>query len=403
MLKQIKSEFVPFFMAFIAVGTIIGFLVFPTDLYYIALALFAIAGLSGGNFNINWHYIILFFGAFLSLVTNDAAPIFRAWERLFFFILISIPISPFLTSGKLYIYRLRALKYMLVFSVIIGIGSFAAYLLGINYMVNFIDGNNTVTNVGWFGGITVHSMLLGPTTALGATFAMWYMTGTTFKNILYKYMSYGFVFACFASTLLSASRSSSLACIVGCTIVYIYRNGMGKSNVLTGLIGLLLIGVLLQPLIEPFAQGVLVKQNANVEAGSIFSSREGKWVNRLEEFVSNPIVGSGFATVNVHSDDYSNNGIIEPGTSWLAVLSMLGIIGVFCIYKIVFAPIMKLYRSGPNRTGILLLGLFAVFFLHMMTEGYIFAGGNFMFFYFWLYIGALHAYLNDPTFEILEQ
>ena len=52
-----------------------------------------------------------------------------------------------------------------------------------------------------------------------------------------------------------------------------------------------------------------------------------------------------------------------------------------------------------NRNDALFFGIFCVFLIHMSTEGYIFAGGNFMFFYFWLFVGSVHAYIKTPNYK----
>lgn len=400
LIQQIKSNKVAFMLAFVAIATIVGptFRIFNTYVYYAAMAAFFVLNIGGKGLGFNATYILLILGALASLMFNDVPPVFNAWQRLAFFILMSLPISPMFSNEKFCDNRLKALNFVLWLSAGVGIASFFCYLLGINYMVNFVTGENSVNNAGWFGGITVHSMLMGPVSALGATFMTWYATGKTFSSKRNKYIAYGAVFLCLAAAMLSASRGSTVAAIIGCAVVYILRNGKSGSRMTSSLIGLLFIGMVAQPFLQPFSDLVIQKQEANVASGSTFSSRESKWDNRMDEFMSNPLVGSGFCTVGVKTDDYSQGGIVETGTSWLAVLSMLGIVGVISIFLIVFKPIFTVYHR-MNRTDVLLFGIFCVFLLHMATEGYIFAGGNFMFFYFWLFIGSVHAYLKTPNYE----
>lgn len=387
-------------LAFVAVATIVGptVRIFNTYVYYAAMTAFFAFNIGSKRFSFNPTYILLILGALASLTFNDVPPVFNAWQRLAFFVLMSLPISPMLSNNKFCMNRMKALNFVLWMSAGIGIASFFCYLMGINYMVNFFTGENSVNNAGWFGGITVHSMLMGPVSALGATFMTWYATGATFRTKRNKYIAYGVVFACLAAAMLSASRGSTAAAIIGSAVVYILRNGKSGSRMTSSLIGLLFIGMVAQPLLSPFTDMVMQKQSENIASGSTFSSREIKWENRIDEFVSNPLVGSGFCTVGINTDDYSQGGIVETGSSWLAVLSMMGIVGVISIFLIVFKPIFTIYRR-MNRTDVLFFGIFCVFLLHMATEGYIFAGGNFMFFYFWLFVGSVHAYLKTPNYE----
>ena len=400
----IRQNVIPFILAFVAVCTIIG----PTAsfiniyVYYAAMALFAITSLGNDKLSFKITYIFLLLGAIASLIANDIPSLFNAWKRFLYFILMSIPISPMIESRLLRIRRLKAFHYILWFSAFIGVSSFFCYLMGINYMYNFMSGEYSVNLAGWFGGITVHSMLLGPVSALGATYMAWYSMCTHLSSKRNRLILLICVFLCIAAAMLSASRSSTVAAIIGCVVVYMLRNGKVGSKITGSLFGLLLIGILIQPLLEPFSAMVMEKQNSNVVAGGTFESRKGKWQNRIEEFESNPLFGCGFAVVDVNSGDYSDNGVIEPGSSWLAVLSMLGIVGVICIWVIVFQPMIRIYKRC-NKRDVLFFSIFCVFLIHMFTEGYIFAGGSFMFFYFWLFAGSVHAYLKVPKFNLFNQ
>lgn len=397
--EQVSQHKLPFLLAFVAVATIVGPLapIFNTNVYYAAMGLFVLCSLGRGRFTINFTYILLILGAVASLTFNNIPPVFEAWSRLVFFVLMSIPISPMIENNLLRTNRLKALNFMLWFSVAVALASFACYLLGINYMVNFVTGDNAVNNAGWFGGITVHSMLMGPVSALGATFMTWYATGHVFKISRNRIIAYVCIFICVASAMLSASRGSTVAAIVGCGVVYLFRKGKSGPKMAGALISFLFIVLIAQPLLKPFSDMVMQKQYENIELGGTFSSRSNKWENRMDEFASSPIIGSGFCTVSIDSHDFTYGGIVEPGTSWLSVLSMLGLVGAVCIWKIVFDPAWKLCKT-MNRTDVLFMGIFCVFLLHMATEGYIFAGGNFMFFYFWLFVGAMHAYRKTSNY-----
>lgn len=396
----IKQNILPFILAFVAVCTIMG----PTApfinayVYYAAMMIFAITSIGRGNQSLNVTYFFLILGAVFSLLTNNVLPVFNAWQRLAFFILMSVPISPMIESQLLRERRLKTLNFMLWLSAFVGVSSFFCYLVGVNFMYNFVSEEYSLNNAGWFGGITIHSMLLGPISAIGASYLTWYSTGTNFPNRRKKYIVFACIFFCIAAVMLTASRGSTAAAIIGCVVIYILRKGSIGSKMTSGIVGLLLIGILIQPLLKPFSAMLISKQELNVASGGTFESRQGKWQSRIEEFESNPLFGSGFATVGDKSGDFSDNGIIEPGSSWLAVLSMLGVIGMICIWIIVFKPMIKIYKRC-NRNDVLFFGIFCVFLIHMATEGYIFAGGSFLFFYFWLFVGSVHAYLKSPDYK----
>ena len=62
----------------------------------------------------------------------------------------------------------------------------------------------------------------------------------------------------------------------------------------------------------------------------ILDSRSNLWDDRLREFTNYPIFGVGFAEIDIiHDNNYTKDGVIELGSSWLGLLSMLGIVGYF--------------------------------------------------------------------------
>ena len=94
--------------------------------------------------------------------------------------------------------------------------------------------------------------------------------------------------------------------------------------------------------------------------------------------------------------DYDNyTGTTETGSSWLALLSMTGLIG-FSIFCSIFFPIVRLLKTKALKTrtsgeAALLLPLVAIFFTTMFTEGYVLAGGSFFCYFFWLLLGVSYS------------
>lgn len=158
------------------------------------------------------------------------------------------------------------------------------------------------------------------------------------------------------------------------------------------------------PLWERAADGVIKKQEGNVKAGSQFNSRGSKWDARIEEFAGSPVFGVGFSAQDPDGkDEYDKrNGTIEPGSSWLAVLSMTGAVGFVLIVLMLVFPLFYL-RDNPNPFNALLLGLLVFFFLSFIAEGYIFAGGNPLCFIAWLVFGcandAREGYFEEEDLE----
>ena len=92
------------------------------------------------------------------------------------------------------------------------------------------------------------------------------------------------------------------------------------------------------------------------------------------------------ASVNVFAAELGMNGeTIESGSSWLSVLSMTGIIGFLIIMRIYSKSVISAYKFGKDPLLISILTLLSV---NMFTEGYIFFGGSFLAFLFWITIGV---------------
>lgn len=166
------------------------------------------------------------------------------------------------------------------------------------------------------------------------------------------------------------------------------------------MIGLLVLSAILTIPIAGIAfKGVINKQeNRNAQSTSL-NSRQGKFDSRIEEFKSSPILGIGFSSVNPESGDADPiTGRIEPGTSHLSVLSMLGLLG-FAVYVAILYKAYANTRSVRTLHSRFVFSCFIAFFVHAWFEGYIFAAGGFLAFLYWLILGQC---IDCPTaFKLL--
>ena len=152
------------------------------------------------------------------------------------------------------------------------------------------------------------------------------------------------------------------------------------------------------PLYSDFAQGVITKQQANEASGGTFSSRDVKWKNRIAEFEKSPLCGIGFASISLDTEEggmTNRTGVVEPGSSWLAVLSMTGILGAIPIALLLIGTLFRLLkkiRIQANYNLVILFVLLFVCIVHQFFEGYALAGGSYLCFFFWLLLGAADGY-----------
>ena len=239
-----------------------------------------------------------------------------------------------------------------------------------------------VSKVGGFGGLTRHSMLLAPM----STFALVYIC---YKALPTKNLWYWFLcIPCAACILFAASRSAFLSgCFGILTMIYVFAKK--KTQLVKIFVSLFIAITISFPLWSSALKGLEQKQLGNIESGGMTSSRNTKWNNRIYEFWENPVTGMGFCACDQQFiNDYDKTtGTIESGSSWLAVLSMTGLLG--------FIPFMILmYRSVKNilfyktKDSPLLIGLLSTLVMHMFAESYIVAGGSQLCFIAWMIIGC---------------
>jgi O-antigen ligase len=278
----------------------------------------------------------------------------------------------------------------------ITLASFTGYFWGINY-VEMREDWDVPTH---FGGITVHSMLLGPIASISMCYALYLAVGKEISKKK-KYLFAFIAFISFLTALLAASRSALLGGLVA--LLYLLfdlnKNHMGRWT--KNLILMLLLFAVSFPIWSQFTTKMMQKSEYGVEQGSVLSSRENLWDSRIKEFKSSPFIGVGYAAASEKIDGMINksNGQIEPGSSWLAISSMLGIFGLIPFIFLFGRNLSDLYKDNSKYSA--LLGSVLVFFaVHMFAEGYIFAAGGIMFFFLWLTIGTALAYLRTRKIRL---
>lgn len=385
-----NSHKLGFFLSLALCCNVLGFMpTIPQPIIYILLLGCSIYSLTRKG-DCNMLILLLLLYIPIELLLAQPLPLFRSWERFLMFVLLLISVSPMLNCLTLRDMRWQMLQMVLYTCVIIGVGSFGARFLGINYMIKNKYQLLNDDMVGLFGGLTTHSMLLGPISGIGAIF----LCTLAFKTKRSIY--WVGVFLCIMSVLFSASRSALFATLAG-VIVALYKLSKTRRRFVKILVGISLLGLCTFPIWESATLGVITKQQKNIASGGQFSSRQKLWNDRIEEFKSNPILGVGFVAIGPNHINSVNKktGVIEPGSSWLSILSMTGIIGTLILIPILFSSFLTVWYSNSTCSP-LLVGLLTLLFVHMIAEGYIFSAGSFLCFSLWLIMGCANdqKYIN---------
>lgn len=358
---------------------ILGFLEFNVDTI-ILLGLMTLSFVIFGLFKsltANKLYLIYFVYLLINIILTHPPIVFKSWLRLGLFIGLLLCVAPVFQNNDMRIFRIQCFNYLIIFCIPLSVISFFCYFLGINFAQYTFS--RDISIAGAFSGLFKNSMLLGPISAISACYCFWSLLNT--KN---KYWVFLFI-PCIGACLFSASRSAVYGCMLGCISMLLYS---GKTTkIIKQLLILSIITCITFPLWEGALSGINQKNSANESLGQ-YGSRTEKFEARIEEFESSPLLGIGFASINPNGRDTydATTGVVEPGSSWLGVLSMTGIIGfifVITMYINAFTSIRKCKSTNAN----LFLGLMIFLTFHEIFEGYLLAAGSTLCFISWLILG----------------
>lgn len=386
---RVNIGWIPFLFAAIMSAKVLGFSLGPIDMISYGL-LIVTAGYMVAK-GLQTDKLSLIFIAFipLSILLAQPNPVFRSGMRYVLFLLLFIVVSPFNKSLQARIFRSQVMKGVFLCCAAISIASFFCYFLGINLMRNSYSGElmdyYMEDKAGTFGGITVQSMLLAPISGIGAL-ACCYAQMKTHKKIFWALAA-----MCMGSLLFAASRSALMASLAGLGSSFFFFSNRVNKQVQRIIVVLALLFVT-NPLWNSALEGITQKnQGTEITTGVNTDTRMGKWQIRIEEWKDSPIWGIGFVAVSDRDNYGPTTGEIEPGTSWLAVLSMTGIMGFFLFCRIFYRALKNsLFMRTPE--GALLGGALVLVGVHMVAEGHVFSAGSFLCFLVWLIIGCATDY-----------
>lgn len=398
--KFISNNWPEIVVALAAAAKVIGFMPVLNPVYIAVMGILFVYGLMrGGRLNL---WMATFYAACaLSIIISNPPAVFRSWERLGLFVLVTGALFPLFSSRKADEVRFKILLLTLWICTLTGVASFFCYLAGINYATQ-ITLEDMYEMVGLFGGLTRHSMMLGPMAAIGCIWLVYCTFGLKKRSRMIKIVTWSALVCCFLALLLSASRAAVLAAVAGIVVMLFLKTGRRYGYTVKILAGVVVLAAITFPLWSNYSGMLVEKQTRNEAEGSMMSSRTKKWDSRIAEFEEHPLFGYGFDAVDWSKEDeiYVNDqGIVEPGTTWLAVFSMTGLVGAIPFYILVLGIAWRLWKYEKKTTtpfAALLLGLLVMSVVHQYAEGYALSAGSYFAFYFWLLLGVCAVY---PKFE----
>lgn len=329
----------------------------------------------------------------ITILLSQPDPVFQSWLRLASYSAFFAIGSPLFQSDYARQFRRDSFITICCICVFIGVGSFFAYFLGYSAQAERAIEEGIDTNlydVGRFSGIAKHSMSLGPLAGIGAMFFAYQAIITKKKRFYLGTIS------CIGSVMFAASRGAFIATLAS-ALYLLYKFSASKAKFVRYILNVCICGILTFPIWGPAMDGLETKQASHNDDTELFDSRSEKFGYRIQEFASSPIWGVGFAAIDPQFGDkyIRTKGIIEPGSSWLAIFSMTGLIGFIFFFRM-YKRSFDIMNRSKEQISALLVSVFILVSVHMLVEGYIFATGNPLCYYVILFIGRGYDMLyND--------
>ncbi len=241
---------------------------------------------------------------------------------------------------------------------------------------------------GDFTGVMGHSMILGPIAGYVAVLSLVRLMSRGSLLWIIPLANAWFV------AMLASSRSALAAAAFGTFVIItlnLRRHILLTSAILAATTALAIAPDTSLTLVAQFLPNSMTEGLANK---SWNNSREMHWNARWEEFLSSPIAGVGFASAwDGAAGVDEETGSVEPGSSYIAILSMTGCIGVAASVAFALSFIYRVLRSWhkiASSNRLCIGGLAAFWFVHLGAEGYVYAVGSLLSVTLWLWLGCLN-------------
>jgi hypothetical protein len=235
----------------------------------------------------------------------------------------------------------------------------------------------------YFTSFMNQSMLLGPIAGLGVVIA-------SARALHGRSWRWGLLAAFGLVPLLaSGSRLAALAtCAAGCSLL------IRRKPILGGVFALLVVLAIVRFLAttgnKPIDNDSVSFTNALAKKG-IGDSRSELWQARIDEFKSSPLIGIGISMGRDSGTFKNAQGSIrvEPGSSYLAILSMTGALGTIAFFSALGMLLYGFYtnQSMPPLEKDILSVVGILLAVHGVAEGWILGFGHPLCFLFWLWLG----------------
>lgn len=359
--------------------------IIPEAVYYGTFAATLLWMVFKGGFTFSYTWLPFLIAIFLSVLVNDLPADYQVGFRIIAFLSLTFVVGPFIMNPLMVVCRRLLFIHTLTFIRWLVILSFLAWIINPNLVYRDND----------FEGFACYSMMIGLLSGISFIYSLYRFNLPS--NTFSRYLEVGIAVASLGILVLAGSRSALGSSMLAAAFFYsrLYRHHMLRLGRV--LFTVLCLAVLTSGFWWSYTEALRTKMENSEKAGSVTSSRDILWEDRINEFKAFPFFGVGFATINM---DYAKIGMkgggsIEPGSSWLFLLSSMGLAG-FLSFSIPFSRILYLLfaKDSVGVNGYFLGSLLFLFLFHMIFEGYIIASGAYPCFFLWLLLSECNKIVN---------
>lgn len=341
-----------------------------------------------GPYTVDWPLGLYLCVCVLSVVVCRPNPSFMAGPKLALFVLMLGAIGPLVGSEGLGAMRRRLWRLLLRGLRVIVVLSFIAYVAAA-----IVDVHSSLYDYIPYAdrnGITNERIMLSVISALVVVDALWKATlagATPRRRRLW-------LIALAAAAVLTLMQAASRMALIGCVASMLYVAVAHRRYILARRKALFIAAagatLILALGTAFFSQDILLKIFWDFEAGSLLRSRSELWTDRLGEFLDHPVLGLGFhafdrCTLPLADPDWTPAcGPLEPGSSWLTLLSQTGIAGFAAFAVWLAAWIRRQIRAAHGYT----IAIAILLLINGVSEGWLTYTGGLVFLCFWLNAAA---------------
>ncbi|MEZ4485632.1 MAG: O-antigen ligase family protein [Syntrophotaleaceae bacterium] len=201
--------------------------------------------------------------------------------------------------------------------------------------------------------------------ALGLPLA-WYIWNCE-KQKKYSLVFLLFIPLAFIAVVLTASRTSFVAMIVGSFFLFAGISRLSLLNKISACVVVLISTVLAIKLVPSYSWDRLLTIGSQISAGDL-GSRVNIWRGGIETFSQHPLIGTGIGTFRASVETYFGNQV-SPHNLFLAIMVDMGLVGLFLFLGIMAAALYGVFQM-PSMKKRLWIFVFLTWFVGVMALGW---------------------------------